>query len=361
MRAYRFQSSALPVTLVTIAAMVAAVPARAAPLDEFLSAERDYQPLGGEFEVGWDTMNEMVDFLGVRADDQDFSGTTVGDYNGYHLRGALVLTPRLSVDGQIATRAIDYRSDDVNSLTWHGAVQLKLTRQLSNAWPALALRLGRWGDLSEDVVKTTPTTFGGVTANQVRVTGAQDIQTQLDLVASWDLGTLWSGQGRVSLLAGAGQSEVDFDEVFAKVGGAGCEYGLVSQDRNTLSGTLVNDPGGCALADFNYTVGDGSLPGPNFYLAYDASYYQGGLNLQWQRDLWRVRAGYRFIGLDRDIDADVLALGKTVQDTNHVFSGEVGYKFHPRVGVFLRGLIMSNQYAGDLPLAYNAFTAHRFD
>ncbi|MBF0143336.1 MAG: hypothetical protein HQL59_07750 [Magnetococcales bacterium] len=330
---------------------------RAGSLDELMTAQPGFRPLQGEVEVSADTMTRVIDLFGFRKD----AGVddSIGDYSGGHIKGGLALTRRLWVEGAIWKRGIKTPYDSGESIALQGAAQFQLTLAKGN-FPALALRVSGWRDHAKEALKGSPTTISAMgvslTADRVKVEGPSDRQGQLDLIATWATPQNHS----FSWFGGGGVSDVTFNNLYATI--RGCEYVVGSSSTNNLNGRLVSgDNGQCDVIDFDINRDDNAFPGPKLDIAYSSTYFQTGFNYQWFNEVWRTRVGYRFMTLDRDVDAAVARTGKMVYDTNHFVTGELGYRPFSRIGFFVRGQMMRNQFVGDVPLAYNRFSAHKFN
>ncbi|MBF0416071.1 MAG: hypothetical protein HQL79_09930 [Magnetococcales bacterium] len=342
----------------------------AAPLDEFLSVQQETRPFHGEVEAGWDGMNKNLDAFGVRKDPGS-SGTTIGDYSGYHLRGGMAWAERIWTDITFNDHTVKTPYDNANNKAYQAAVQVKVLEN-NDKIPAIALRMSGWGNGSGQIVKGSPTAiFGtGITTESMTLQDPKDRQIQGDIIASWALSKTTS----VSLFGGMGTSKVTVGDMYVTIGG--CNYkltrGLQPDEVNggmdsTINGQAVNagDPN-CGVSSFILPMSSYSLPElpEGMYISYSAKYYQFGGMVQWQDDTWRLRLGYRLQKWDRgELDNSIASLqpvDKTVYDTNQHITGEVGYKLHPNVAAFVRAQYMTNQFLGDVPYSYNLFSSHKF-
>lgn len=341
-----------------------------APLDEFLTATPGFAPLHGEGEVGVNMMNNQIDVLGIREGKTDPRNSAIGDYSGVHMRGGLALSRRLWLDGGALVRKITTPYDSGESVSLHGAAQFLVLQPLG--WfPAMALRLSAWGDSASEAVKGSPSsiTLGGttVTADKVRVEQPWDEQVQLDLISTWHL----TPSTRLSMFASYGKSSVYFDNLYVttiSANGLTATGQFLLKQTNTsgstgIKGTCVSDCG--QVLDFTMPApADMQVP-EGLNIGYDSDYYQVGGMYGWMSPQWRARLGYRYIKLNRDVDQAVTDMGKTVIDSNHFLTGEVGYKppfpLFEHAGLFVRGQVMMNQFVGEIPFSYNAFSSHKFD
>lgn len=326
-------------------------PAVAAPLDAFLSANQSSTPGEVQIEAAYDLVNSTVDFLKMRENDANYSGTNAGDYHGAHVRAGVAITPRLWLDGALWERQIDYRSDLAKINTWQLAAQYKLLEG-SGYQPSMALRLGAWGNYADELKKSSPTTVRGKTLNSVNVLNPKDLQYQLDLIGTSKI----ADNTELSVFAGAGVSRVTVGSVNATTSLDGCNYNLALGPTNVV-GSCTSDAGD------HFTMPN-NVYGININkeAQYNARYLQGGLMLKWQKDDWQVRGGYLYQTLSRNqIDDTIKSRGGIRSQSNHILMGEIMYKMLRNTAIFVRGQYMTNQFTGEIPFAYNTLTASRFD
>jgi hypothetical protein len=327
--------------------------AHAAPLDALLSANKPNTPGSAEIEAAYDVVNSTVDIFNIRDKDSDYSGTNVGDYRGAHLRAGVAVTPDIWVDGGFWQRRIDYQRDEASIRTWQLGAQYKWLDALGYR-PAMAVRLGAWGNSSGSLEKTSPTRFRGSTLDTVKVDAPEDRQVQLDLIATWALGD----NLEVSSFAGAGTSRTKINAVSGTAALAGCNYNIGFSETNFVA-TLAQPCAGIQRVE-----GRNSTLGINVYeeAQYSARFLHGGVSGKWRSGPWQLRAGYQYQRLDRGRIDDIVAQrgGKAVK-SNHVLVGEVAYRIAGNLSLFGRGQYMTNQFTGEIPFAYNTFTAGRFD
>jgi hypothetical protein len=329
------------------------LPASAAPLDALLTANQINLPGRGELEVSYDFVNSSVDFLNIR--DKNAS-SSVGDYKGGHLRGGVAITPQLWIDGALWRRQVDYRSFLAQITSWQVAGQYKLLEGAGYT-PAVALRLGAWGNYADSLSKSTNTTVAGTKFTSAQVTKPRDVQYQLDLIGTWPL----SPQTDVSLFAGAGASSVSFDSASATSRTAnGCDYNVAFSDAGSVS-TLAQ-PCNAAIVVTRFAQAASATVDVNKEARYTASYYQAGFMADWHNNDWRVRAGYQYRTINRSQVDDIIASrGNTPYKSNHVIISDLSYRAFKNGIIFLRGQYMKNQFNGEVPMAYNSLTADRFN
>lgn len=324
----------------------------AAPLDALLSAHPFHQAGDMALEAAYDAMNNTLDVLGMRAKDAQYTGTNVGDYSGAHVRAGYALTDNLSLDGGYWKRKISYRSDNESVASWQAAVQYRLHGD-ENSAAHYAIRLGVWGNQSGVLSKTSPTLFMGKTLNSVTVNNPQDAQIQLDTMGTWKL----AEQTELSAFAGAGSSWIATGDMTANyTNSAGCNYNLTFTPYGT-SGVLTA-PCSAPVVITNFTTTQSITQ----EFSYRSNYYQLGGNLRWQKNDWILRGGYQFQNLNRkNVDALIVSSGGVAYKSNHIIVGEVSYKLMPKVAVFTRVQVMSNQFVGEIPFSYNQVTSSKFN
>jgi hypothetical protein len=328
----------------------------AAPLDALLSVNKNTTAGNVAIEASYDVVNSAVDVFRIRDRDADFSGTKIGDYHGAHLLAGVAVTPRLWLDGGLWQRQIDYRRDQAKIQSWQIAGQYKIVEAMGYR-PSMAARLGTWGNSAGTLDKTLPTQFQGATLNSIRVAGPKDRQYQLDLIASWPV----SESVEVTTFAGAGSSRVTIDSISGTTTQNGCNYNLAF-GRSEVTGTLAQPCSGSVVVE-RFTVSN-SVYGVDVYneTQYSARYIHGGLSGKWTSGPWQLRVGYQYQALKRrNVDDIIERRGGMANKSNHVLIGELAYKITANISLFGRGQYMSNQFTGEVPLAYNTFTARRFN
>lgn len=327
------------------------MPVIAAPLDALLTARHVNAPGEIELEMGYDLVNSTVDVLNIRGNDATYAGTNVGDYHGGHVRAGIALSPVIWVDGALWQRRLDYRADQLTINTWQVGAQYKLLGDTSAYQPSLALRVGAWGNYSAALNKSSPTTVRGQTLSSVTVSQPNDAQAQVDLIGT----TRLFDQIDLSLYGGAGISQVKVKSVTGTAALLGCHYALTFTPQAVL-GVCSSNGDGFLIPNSSYGI--------DVYneAQYKATFASGGMSASWQQQNWLLRGGYQFQYLNRgQIDATVQKRGGTPYETNHIFLGEVMYRVLRNTAVFVRGQFMTNQFVGEIPLAYNTLTANRFD
>lgn len=323
----------------------------AAPLDALLSADHAAQ---GTFqaEAGYDVMNGNLDVFRLRANDPRYAGSNVGDYQGQHVRLAYALTDNFALDAISWRRAIHYRSDIEALNSWQLAAQYQFIGDV-NSSEHFAVRLSGWGNQADVLTKSTPTQMLGRNLNRFTVQSPQDKQLQLDGITTWRLSENFAASG----FMGFGKSIVSTGDMSANYTNAsGCNYNLAFTAAGT-SGVLAAP---CVTPNLLIT----SFTTPQQVLSefsYTAHYYQLGGMAQWQQSAWMLRMGYQFQYLKRDnVDALIRSRGGVSYQTNHVVLFDVARRINPHLSLFMRGQLMSNQFVGEIPFAYNTATASKF-
>ena len=346
-----------------------------APMDEFLTAMPGHAPYHGELEVGYDVVNDAVDLFNVREGQLDARGDTIGNYSGAHIRGKLALSKRLGIDAALWKRGLKTPHDDGESIAWQAGGQYQATVNL--AWlPAIALRFSSWGDSTDQVLKNSPTRLFDrdfTTTRAIRVEDPEDLQFQGDIIGSWAI----ANHTLFSLFVSLGKSNIDVGRVIVKLPEEityndatisipdsipeECEFEITASS-DSINLTPFNDTAGvCRRFSTQNSTG---IP-DDMYIRYSATYLQLGGSLQWFNDDWRARLGYRFQKLNRNQVDDAIPIyqhtsDKTVYDTNHHLTADLGYRILDKTGVFIRGHLLQHQFLGDVPFAYNLYSSHKF-
>ena len=339
-------------------------PVCAAPLDGLLTALPETYADKLTVEVGYDMANDTVDVFNFRGGvSQD-----VGDYAGGHVRIVWPVTRFLQIDGALWKRGIDYHQDTINLDSWQVGAQHRVANQ-QGPLPALALRLGAWGSRADTVMKSSDTVFTSpsfglttgqtITLGSVTVSRPEDQQSQLDLIASWEIAPtvqmdLFAGLGKgKTKIGGVTANNISYNGI-ALCGAASFEFTRDGRAICTATGQDFS-----ALAQ-GLGFGTGSL---NVYpeAEYKFTYAQAGLALSWHQDNWHLRGSYLFQKFNRDhVDALIVSRNGRSYTTVQTLSGEVAYRLGKGVAAFLRGQIMDHNLMGETPLAYNTLTASRF-
>jgi hypothetical protein len=345
-------------------ALLVAEPARAAPLDALLDATGPAAPAGSaagaptiELELSGDLANSTVDVLGLRSNDPAYAGSKIGDYHGGHLRAALGLG-RWQAQGSYWQRRLQDRSDTYQFNSWQlaGQVRLGATERLDQGPWDWALRGSAWGDQADQLVRHTSTRLAvdglDTQVQDVLLVAPRDRQLQLDLIGGWRAGT-----HRLSGFVGAGRSSVSNTAVNGHSSVGNCPY-----DLSFGSSQLTATPTGSCSSGLVIRIPNQLLP----YAAqaetnYHARYLHGGASYAWHSAPWGIKLGYELQQWQRpSIDPLIRQRGGVAYERNHILVGELTHELDTHVALLLRGQLMSNQFLGELPLAYNTISASRF-
>ncbi|PUA20198.1 hypothetical protein [Glaciimonas sp. PCH181] len=328
----------------------------AAPMDAFLSANQSSTPGEVQVEAAYDMVNSTVDVFNLRGKDTTYSGTNVGDYHGGHIRVGVAVTSRLWLDAGFWERRIQYKPDVAKINTWQLAGQYKIFEG-SGYQPNVAIRLGAWGNYADNLTKSSPTTVNGTTLSSVTAVNPKDVQYQLDLIGTSKI----MEHTELTLFGGVGASRVTVGSVTGTASRGGCNYNVAFGPTDTV-GTLAQLCNASVVVDHFSIPNSSSGFNVNNETQYTATFYHAGAMLKWHENDWQVRAGYQFQYINRNhIDDFIKSQGGVAYHSNHILIGEVMYKLLPNTSVFLRGQYMTNQFTGEIPFAYNALTASRFD
>lgn len=323
--------------------------AGAAPLDGLLTANQESIPGKGQLEASYDVANDTVDIFKIRTKD---SKASVGDYHGGHVRGGIAITPRIWIDGAFWQRNIDSRSFQAKVHAWQVAGQYKLLDGAGYI-PNVAVRLGAWGNYADEFRREKNVQVNNVTLKTTGVTDPKDEQYQVDLIGTWPL----SKGTEVTSFMSAGTSRIAVGSAYATTTIDGCLYTLTFGPTHVVGvcdtpamSTRFSTPNSVYGVDVNQEV------------TYRAKYYQAGLTAKWSNENWQLRTGYQYQSIRRDhVDTIIESRGGTAYRKNHVLMADVTYQLFRNAAIFLRGEYMSNQFNGVIPMAYNSFTANRFD
>lgn len=299
-----------------------------------------------------DAVNDTLDFLRLRSSDAAYAGTNVGDYQGLHALASYRLTEDWSASGQLWRRRIDYRTDSAHIDSWQVAGQYRILGN-SGSTGHLAVRMSVWGNASAELLKSSPTTVAGKTVFDVRVDSAHDLQKQVDLVATWRL----SESVSLNASGGLGQSRVDAGGVGALYKtGSGCTYKLTFA-ANSVNGSLVDACSASGPVLDTFSAATNADP----HVSYRASYWLLGGSLQWISQDWMLRGGAFRQELSRDkVDDAIRNSGGIAYTANNTLVAEISRRISRHSAVVVRGQLMSNQFVGDIPFAYNPITSSKF-
>lgn len=338
--------------------MVLASAASAAPLDGLLSATPENDTPRARIELGIDLVNRSLDFSTSADVATQNPATTSGDYRGAQLHGAWRVMDRVWLSGGLWRREVSNAVDQFNYRSWQAAAQVRLV-DASGPWPAVALRLGGWGNRASVTAATTPVTVPGAILDTVTITRPADRQAQVDLLATWPL----SPRMDITAQLGGGSTRLSYGSLSATTTRNGCSYNLAFTGNDifgTLAAPCTGTGGGGVIRQFFDSSGDYGVDVAK-EIAWHGRFVQAGVNLHWRQGDWAVAGGYLFHTVRRqDVDAILARRGDPVHRHNHGFSAEVAYRLQPWLSVFGRAQVNSNLFFNDLPVTYNASTSGSF-
>ncbi len=336
-------------------AMGAAV--HAAPLDALLTATPERATPQLRVELGLDLVNRSIDFSTSADPAEQNPATTAGNYRGGQVLAAWRASDRLWLSGGLWQRRVSNAVDHFDYTSWQVAAQWRFN-DANGGMPALALRLGAWGNRAAATEATTPVRVPGAILDTVTVDSPSDRQLQADLVATWPL----SAQLDVSAVVSAGRSQLHYGGLTATTTRNGCPYNLVFTG-NDIFGTLARactGSGGGVIRQFYDSSGDYGVDVAR-EIAWGGRFLQAGANVRWLQGDWQLAGGYLFHTMRRDhVDAVLARRGDPVHRHNHVFMAEAAWRLRPQVSLFGRAQISSNLFMQDIPVTYNASTSGSF-
>lgn len=333
--------------------LLAAGAAAAAPLDALLSAAPTAPDDGwhGRLEGAADLANNTLDVFGWRSRDAQLAGTQIGDYHGRHWR-AEASVGRWRFDAGGWQRRLQDRSDEHHLQSWQAGAQVRFGGLDDERH--LALRLSLWGNRAGQLVRSTNTRLNveglDTQVQQVTLQSPNDRQAQLDAIFTQS----WRSQ-RFSAFAGGGAGRVDNAGVSGRSSIGSCPYTL-SFGAASLTAT---PSGNCGLV----------IRVPNALLPYAADpethyrtrFFHAGLSHAWQGETWSTRIGWEHQVWRRPtIDPLIEQRGGTAYTHNDIAIGELGARLGGHWTAFLRAQLMSHQFLGEIPMAYNTLTASKF-
>ena len=329
----------------------------AAPLDALLSAIPEEASPRGQIEVATDQMNGALDFFKVRDSRADTAGTSAGDYSGTHILGGFSPWDGVWLSGGLWQRRVNSASDSYQYDSWQVAGQYRF---LDGAgWvPATALRVSAWGNSAAQTESTTAVVVPGARLNSVKITNPADRNLQADLIGTWKL----SPAVRLSVAAGAGNTQLSYGSLTATSTRDGCNYNLTF-NGNDIFGELAapcSAKGGVVQQFYDSSGGYGVDVAKE--IAWGASFAHAAINATWQDGPWKVTGAYLFTTIKRDfVDSILASRGLASYTQNSNVTGQVDYQMSPHLVVFGRAQLSSNLFFDDIPVTYNSSTAARFD
>jgi len=336
---------------------------QASPLDFLLTARPE---LAGtrQAEVAFDAINDTLDVFNIRGNDPVYAGTSVGDYEGAHLRLGFAPVDRWWIDGALWARKLEYPGETGSISSWSLAAQYRLAGPPADAIasaPSWAIRASLWGNRSGTLNKNSPTQLLGYTLDTVSIDEPRDLQLQLDLIGSIGGPDAW-----FSWFGGLQRSKIDYSSLSGTATRGTCPYDIsFGSTATTLTQTADCDTSsGTVLAGAQITV-DNAAAGidPQGALAYTANVIRLGANGFRRWGPWHLRGGVLYEYFDRgdEVEQQANQLSGVYHSSNLSLSLEAGYRVAPGVVLFVRGTAWQHQLMGEVPFLYNGVTAKRSD
>jgi len=323
--------------------MSVSLSALAAPLDALLTVAETQRAGDSHLELSVDAVNSTLDIFKLRASDPVYAGSSVGDYTGGHLLADYAVSNQLAIKAGYWLRQLTYGADTERIQSWQLATQYRLSKD--EAPITFAIQTAAWGNSSTQLSKSTPTSMMGLTVDKIQVNQLQDFQLELNGIASGN----WTQRLRWSSFAGIGNSRVSTGNLLLDA--YGCQISL----NQSGQGTVLNK---CSSGLVALYIPPSLMP----VLNYQDKYVQLGGSLVWHSAPWEVRGGYQYqIHQRESVDAQIQSQGGKTYQSNHIFIADLQYEFLKNQAIFLRGQLMSNQFLGEIPFAYNSVTASKFD
>jgi len=328
----------------------------AAPLDVLLSAlpEQDAQRHFVELSVSG--VNRSIDFSDPEDDPAIAARAADGDYRDVQLAGGWRVRDELWLTGGVWQRTLDSGIDRYRYLSWQLAGQARL-RDAAGGWPAVALRLGAWGNRASATETTSPVRVPGAILDSVKISRPADRQLQADLLGTW---VLRPGLDLTALVS-VGSIQLSYGGLTATTTRSGCHYDL-QFNGNDIFGNLAApcESSGGVIQQFYDSSGEYGVEVAN-EIAWRGRFAQAGLNLRWAAGPWTLKAGYLVHAVRRDAIDDILReRGRPVHEHNRILALQGDYRITPTLSVLLRAQLSSNLFFNDLPVTYNSSTSANF-
>ena len=183
-------------------------------------------------------------------------------------------------------RQIRNAVDTFRYCSWQLAGQYRLN-EASGALPAVALRLGAWGNRASQTASTTPVRVQGAILDTVTVAQPRDRQFQADAVATWPL----SLQLHVSALLGAGIGHLSYSGLSATTTLNGCQYQLKFNGNNILGNLAApcTGTGAAVIRQFFDSSGDYGVDVAG-EIVWRSRFVRAGFNAHWPSGPWDLPA-----------------------------------------------------------------------
>ncbi len=327
----------------------------AAPLDGYLNPYQANDFNYGRIALTADQVNESLDIFSIREQYTEFSGTTVGDYQGYSAHLDFRLTRNLSVTGIAWQRELDLGNEKLQISTWKVAGQWNMLSQKKTR-PALSMGYSYWWNDAATIQRASMTSLLNVDVDNIKITNVEDKQHQLDIIATW----LMPANLALSLYVGVGFSDVSFDKFFVNYDG--CPYLLTSPSRQVITMRLAQSATPeCQVLTVKRTDTRSPFPGPGLGIQYYSFYQQWGSSIRWKNNNWVLHAGLRAVFIDSEVDSLIVSAGKKSYTTNFIGLAQVTRRLYKTSALFVRGQYYHRRWLGEIPLTYNVLTAYRFN
>ena len=332
----------------------------AAPLDNLSTIENNRSLWNAKLSFSIDRVNETLDVLNIRGQDDEFSGTTVGDYQGYSANTDIMLWQGINLNASIWKRKIDLGSLDSNITTGKIGAQWNFLSQKKHAFqneliPSMAIRYQYWFNRAGDMTSASSRKLLNITVDEIKISGVNDAQHQIDFVASWD----FNPKASFSFFSGLGRSEVSHDKF--NVTYNGCQYSFDSPTKDSIILTLDQDvTSSCQISRIKREDSTSPFTGPGLGISYQSNYIQVGSAFNLALGKWGINGGMRYIKMNRDVDAVISDLNKPTSMHNFIGLLAVSRHITKNSILFARGQYYYRNWAGEIPLTYNVFTSHRF-
>jgi hypothetical protein len=337
------------------ATLLLAGPVNAAPGDALLSADTTWLAPRGLVELGASGLAAAVD---VRNRADATAQALPGNARASQLRAGWAPTERLWLTAGVGERQISHGADSYHYRSWQLAGQWRFL-DAAGSRPALALRVGGWGNQASQTAATTPVTVPGAILDTVTVDHPRDRQWQADLLASWPV----SPSLTVGALASVGAYRLGYDSLSATTTRNGCPYQLAF-NGNDIFGTLAapcQPPGGGGvIRQFFDSSGDYGVDVAR-EIAWRGRFVQAGVNARGRSGRWQWAAGLVLHQAQRDgLDGILRQRGQPGFRLNRELVLEAAWSATPTWQPFLQAQFNSNLFFQDVPVTYNSATAGSF-
>jgi hypothetical protein len=310
-------------------------------------------------EGGYDFTNDTVDYSPNKSDGGYLAPVDRQRYEGSHIAGKLNLNPYVTVDGMLWRRKIVSLRDSYDLTSYQAAIQYTLPTEWREH--RFAIRAGLWSNTSSILEKNSYTRYQDYLFTSASLHDPEDQQAQLNLIVSRPFFPGFSG----SFFTGVGLSRVNFGWLEGEIKSKeGCRYHfqLIDDvgeiDQLGLCGSVTRLK---MRLPTDEAIKNNLGSNPATELSYNATFWQIGGNLLWQRGRWQTHTGYYYQQFDRgSLDERIRELGLTSHTSSHTIQTRIEYLLGKQLGIFLRGEYMSNRLLNMIPFTYNSYTADKF-